>query len=208
MRRLREPRSHHRAEAMQITHARTNDSLRRSRVRRASLLGWLPVAAAVALSGCTVKKTEAPAITGPSELGLSLELTRVAGRPQHGRRLAVDADHHLARLERQDPAERRHPRRGRGRRRDRRRPRPPVDQERQDGWRRPRVADLYGAEQRVQPEQRQRQHHRDVAGHPGRLRLPQRGRSRRPDPAGAAGRPAAAAVFAGGAVHDVADHPR
>ena len=59
---------------MQITHVRTNDSLRRSRVRRASLLGWLPVAAAVALSGCTVKKTEAPDITGPSELGLSLEL--------------------------------------------------------------------------------------------------------------------------------------
>jgi PKD repeat protein len=59
---------------MQITHARTNDSLRRSRVRRASLLGWLPVAAAVALSGCTTKKTEAPDITGPSELGLSLEL--------------------------------------------------------------------------------------------------------------------------------------
>jgi len=60
---------------MQITHARTNDSMRRSRVRRASLLGWLPVAAAVALSGCTVKKTEAPDITGPSELGRSLELT-------------------------------------------------------------------------------------------------------------------------------------
>jgi PKD repeat protein len=59
---------------MQITHARTNESLRRSRSRRASLLGWLPVAAAVALSGCTVKKTEAPEITGPSELGLSLEL--------------------------------------------------------------------------------------------------------------------------------------
>ena len=59
---------------MQITHARTKDSLRRSRVRRASLLGWLPVAAAVALSGCTVKKTEAPDPTGPSELGLSLQL--------------------------------------------------------------------------------------------------------------------------------------
>jgi PKD repeat protein len=59
---------------MQITHARTNESLRRSRSRRVSLLGWLPVAAAVALSGCTVKKTEAPEITGPSELGLSLEL--------------------------------------------------------------------------------------------------------------------------------------
>jgi PKD repeat protein len=43
-------------------------------MRRASLLGWLPVAAAVALAGCTVKKTEAPDITGPSELGLSLEL--------------------------------------------------------------------------------------------------------------------------------------
>jgi PKD repeat protein len=59
---------------MQITHARTNDSLRRSRARRASLLGWLPVAAAVALSGCTVKKTEAPDPTGPSELGRSLQL--------------------------------------------------------------------------------------------------------------------------------------
>jgi PKD repeat protein len=59
---------------MQITHARTNDSLRRSLARRAGLLGWLPVAAAVALSGCTVKKTEAPEITGPSELGLSLEM--------------------------------------------------------------------------------------------------------------------------------------
>ena len=59
---------------MQITHARTNESLRRSRVRRASLFGWLPVAAAVALSGCTVKKTETPDPTGPSELGLSLQL--------------------------------------------------------------------------------------------------------------------------------------
>jgi PKD repeat protein len=59
---------------MQITNARTNESLRRGRARRASLLGWLPVAAAVALSGCTTKKTEAPDITGPSELGLSLEL--------------------------------------------------------------------------------------------------------------------------------------
>jgi PKD repeat protein len=59
---------------MQITHARTNDSLRRSLARRAGLLGWLPVAAAVALSGCTVKKTETPELTGPSELGLSLEL--------------------------------------------------------------------------------------------------------------------------------------
>ncbi|MEO5824152.1 MAG: PKD domain-containing protein [Vicinamibacteraceae bacterium] len=48
--------------------------MRRGRMRRASLLGWLPVAAAIALSGCTVKKTEAPDITGPSELGLSLEL--------------------------------------------------------------------------------------------------------------------------------------
>ena len=42
--------------------------------RRAGLLGWLPVAAAVALSGCTAKKTEAPELTGPSELGLSLEM--------------------------------------------------------------------------------------------------------------------------------------
>jgi PKD repeat protein len=59
---------------MQITHARTNDSLRRSLVRRAGLLGWLPVAAAVALTGCTTKKAEAPPISGPSEFGLSLEL--------------------------------------------------------------------------------------------------------------------------------------
>ena len=59
---------------MQITHARTNDSLRRSLARRASLLGWLPVAAAVALSGCTTKKAEAPPLSGPSEHGLSLEM--------------------------------------------------------------------------------------------------------------------------------------
>jgi PKD repeat protein len=59
---------------MQITHARTNDSLRRSLVRRAGLLGWLPVAAAVALTGCTTKKADAPPISGPSEFGLSLEL--------------------------------------------------------------------------------------------------------------------------------------
>ena len=64
---------------MQITHVRTNESMRRSRARRASLLGWLPVAAAIALSGCTVKKAETPDSigpepTGPSELGLSLQL--------------------------------------------------------------------------------------------------------------------------------------
>jgi PKD repeat protein len=64
---------------MQITHARTNESLRRSRARRASLLGWLPVAAVIALSGCSVKKAETPDSigpdpTGPSELGLSLQL--------------------------------------------------------------------------------------------------------------------------------------
>jgi PKD repeat protein len=58
---------------MLITHARTNDSLRRT-ARRAGLLGWLPVAAAVALSGCTTKTAEAPPLSGPSELGLSLEL--------------------------------------------------------------------------------------------------------------------------------------
>lgn len=59
---------------MQITHARTNESLRRSLARRAGLLGWLPVAAAVALTGCTTKKADAPDITGPSELGRSLQL--------------------------------------------------------------------------------------------------------------------------------------
>ena len=59
---------------MQITHVRTNDSLRRSLARRAALLGWLPVAAAVALTGCTTKKADAPPISGPSELGTSLEM--------------------------------------------------------------------------------------------------------------------------------------
>jgi PKD repeat protein len=59
---------------MQITHARTNESLRRSLTRRAGLLGWLPVAMAVALTGCTTKKADAPPISGPSEMGLSLEL--------------------------------------------------------------------------------------------------------------------------------------
>ena len=64
---------------MQITHVRTNESMRRSRARRASLLGWLPVAAAIALSGCSVKKAETPDSIGPdpigpSELGRSLQL--------------------------------------------------------------------------------------------------------------------------------------
>jgi PKD repeat protein len=59
---------------MQITTARTNDSLRRSLVHRAGLLGWFPLTAAIALTGCTVKKTETPDITGPSEMGLSLHL--------------------------------------------------------------------------------------------------------------------------------------
>ena len=59
---------------MQITTARTNDSLRRRLVRRAGLLGWFPLAAAIALTGCTVKKTETPDITGPSEHGLSLDM--------------------------------------------------------------------------------------------------------------------------------------
>ncbi len=59
---------------MQITHVRTNDSLRRRLARQVSLLGWLPVAAAIALSGCTTKKADAPDPTGPSELGHSLEL--------------------------------------------------------------------------------------------------------------------------------------
>ncbi|MCC7125259.1 MAG: hypothetical protein IT178_10455, partial [Acidobacteria bacterium] len=31
------------------------------------------VAIAAVLAGCTVKKTEAPALSGPSELGLSLQ---------------------------------------------------------------------------------------------------------------------------------------
>lgn len=41
---------------------------------RASALTVL-VAAAIGLSACTVKKTEAPALSGPSELGLSLQIT-------------------------------------------------------------------------------------------------------------------------------------
>jgi hypothetical protein len=33
------------------------------------------LATTVAFAGCTVKKTEAPALSGPSELGLSLQIT-------------------------------------------------------------------------------------------------------------------------------------
>ena len=33
------------------------------------------LAATIALAGCTVKKTEAPALSGPSEFGLSLQIT-------------------------------------------------------------------------------------------------------------------------------------
>ena len=142
---------------MQITHARTNDSLRRRLARQASLLGWLPVAAAIALSGCTTKKADAPDPTGPSELGPVAGASGVARRPGHGRRLAVDADHHRRATRTAPPAEHRRPRRGHGRRRDRRRPRPAVDQERHDRRRRPRHADLHGAEQRAEPEQRSRQ---------------------------------------------------
>jgi PKD repeat protein len=50
---------------------------RRVVARRFGRFGWLPVLAAVALTGCQVKKTEAPELTGPSELGLSLELRAV-----------------------------------------------------------------------------------------------------------------------------------
>lgn len=58
---------------MYIIQPRTIET-RRLVASRIGRLGWLPVLAAVALSGCQVKKTEAPAVTGPSELALSLEL--------------------------------------------------------------------------------------------------------------------------------------
>lgn len=70
------PRESHLQEQgthMDIMQARTS---RAGRVvaRRIGRIGWLPVLAALALSGCQVKKTEAPPVSGPSELGLSLEL--------------------------------------------------------------------------------------------------------------------------------------
>jgi PKD repeat protein len=43
-------------------------------LRRAARLAWLPLVAAVTVSGCT-NKTEAPPPTGPSELGLSVIVT-------------------------------------------------------------------------------------------------------------------------------------
>ena len=192
---------------MQITHARTNDSLRRSRVRRASLLGWLPVAAAVALSGCTVKKTEAPDITGPSELGLSLELRvspdvlNMDGVSQST--LTITSRDSNGKIQ------------------------PNVDV-RVEAVAGGEIVDVFGRlstknvktggdgratltytapNSASEPEQRLRQHRGDAGGDPGRLRLPQRGGPPGPDPAGAAGHPAAAAVLAGGAVHDVADQP-
>ncbi len=180
---------------MQITHARTNDSLRRSRARRASLLGWLPVAAAVALSGCTVKKTEAPDITGPSELGLSLELRVSPDVLGDGRRLAVDADHHVARLERQGPAERRRPRRG-----DAPAARSSTSSA---GCRRRtsrRAATAGATVTYTAPNSAPSQNSdsgnigRDADRDPGRLRLPQRARPAGGHPAGAAGRHPAAGV--------------
>jgi PKD repeat protein len=43
-------------------------------LRRAARLAWLPLVAVVTVAGCT-KKTEAPPPTGPSELGLSVQVT-------------------------------------------------------------------------------------------------------------------------------------
>jgi PKD repeat protein len=59
---------------MQTTMTRTNDSLRAVVAPRLRRLGWVSVLAAMALAGCTAKKTEAPELAGPSELGLSLEI--------------------------------------------------------------------------------------------------------------------------------------
>ncbi len=192
---------------MQITHVRTNDSLRRSRARRASLLGWLPVAAAVALSGCTVKKTEAPDITGPSELGLSLELRvspdvlNMDGVSQST--LTITSRDSNGKVQ------------------------PNVDL-RVEALAGGEIVDVFGRlsnknvktggdgratltytapNSPLEPEQRPRQHRGDAGGHSGRLRLQQRGGPHGPDPAGAAGCPAAAGVRAGGTVHDVADQP-
>jgi PKD repeat protein len=59
---------------MQITSVRTKDSLRAIAARLVRRSGWTLALAAVALTGCTAKKTEPPAVTGPSELSLSLEM--------------------------------------------------------------------------------------------------------------------------------------
>jgi PKD repeat protein len=62
------------AVLMQTTMSRTNDSLRAVVATRLRRLGWVSVVAAMALSGCTAKKTEAPELAGPSEMGLSLDI--------------------------------------------------------------------------------------------------------------------------------------
>lgn len=62
------------AVLMQTTQIRTNDSLRAVVAHRIRRFGWVPVIAAMALAGCTAKTTEAPELSGPSELGLSLEI--------------------------------------------------------------------------------------------------------------------------------------
>jgi PKD repeat protein len=54
--------------------SRTNDSLRAVVATRFRRFGWISMIAAMALTGCTAKKTEAPELAGPSELGLSLDL--------------------------------------------------------------------------------------------------------------------------------------
>jgi PKD repeat protein len=58
---------------MQTTNVRTNESLRAASFGRIRRIGGVAALAALALAGCTTKKTEAPAVTGPSELALSLE---------------------------------------------------------------------------------------------------------------------------------------
>ena len=196
---------------MQITHARTNDSMRRSRVRRASLLGWLPVAAAVALSGCTVKKTEAP---GHHRSVGARAVARAAGRRPTSSTMDGVSQSTLtitvARLERQDPAERRRPRRDR----------PPAARSSTSSAACRRKNVTTGGDGRATvtytaPNSASSQNSDSgdtgvtLVGDPGRLRLPQRaGRARCDDPAGAAGRRAAAGVRAGGALHLLADDAR
>jgi PKD repeat protein len=59
---------------MQTTSVRTNESLRATAARRLRRIGGVSALAVLALSGCTTKKAEAPAVTGPSELSLALEI--------------------------------------------------------------------------------------------------------------------------------------
>ena len=56
---------------------------------RAQSIAAVVVCASLAFAACTVKKTEQPPLSGPSEFALSLSMSGDARRDQSGRRVTV-----------------------------------------------------------------------------------------------------------------------